>query len=111
MKLSHFAQMRALQRASTDSNESFLDNILTTEQGEQVRKQILSKRIQFDTTPDFYAEFESICDFLECSKREYLQMAIADSIAATKRIYDLTYQRVTDGQMEFVLEAVESDKD
>lgn len=87
MNLENFAKMRGLQSAHTTSNSDFLDAVLQGESGEQIKAQILSKRLQFDCHAELYAEVESICGLLDCSKRQFLEMAVIDALEKAERIY------------------------
>jgi hypothetical protein len=87
MNLENFAKLRGLDHAYTSTNGQFFDHVLAGEQGDEVRKNILSKRLQFDTTPELYAKVESICSLLNCSKREFLEMAVCDGIKNAQEIF------------------------
>jgi DNA-binding Xre family transcriptional regulator len=80
MKLSQFTLMRGYQQAAQFGNPKFLDHFLDSEQGEQIRQDLKLKRIQFDTTPELAHKLENICNILECSKREFLEMVVAEAI-------------------------------
>jgi hypothetical protein len=92
MNLENFAKLRGLDHAYASTNRQLLDHILAGEQGDEVRKNILSKRLQFDTTPELYAEVESICSLLNCSKREFLEMAVCDGIKNAQEIFMASFK-------------------
>jgi hypothetical protein len=57
-----------------------VDHCLNGESGDELRAELKLKRIQFDTVPQLYDKLESVCSLLECSKREFLEMAVLDAI-------------------------------
>jgi hypothetical protein len=63
--------------------------------GPKIREEVLTKRIQFDTTPDLFAKLESVCSLLECSKREFLQMAVFESIEKAQAIFEDAFLQVS----------------
>lgn len=87
MNLENFAKLRGLDHAYISTNRPFLDHLLEGEQGDEVRKNILTKRLQFDTTPELYAEVERICSLLDCTKREFLGMAVCDGINKAQAVF------------------------
>lgn len=95
MNLETFAQMRGLQAAHTSGNTQFLDHILASEQGDEVRAKFLTKRIQFDTRPELFAELENVCSLLDCSKREFLEMAVCDALKRAVEVFGESYQGAT----------------
>lgn len=93
MKLDDFATMRGLQHAHTSTNQVFIDHLLNdAENGPKLREEILTKRIQFDTTPALFAKLENVCSFLECSKREFLEMAVFESIQRAESVFSSAYE-------------------
>lgn len=92
MNLENYVKMRALERAETVSNSSFIDHVLAGAQGDELREKILTKRLQFDTTPELYSSVESICSLLECSKRQFLEMAVCDAISKAKSLFTVTFE-------------------
>lgn len=95
MNLENYTKMRALQAAHTSTNSTFIDHILAGSQGDELREKILTKRLQFDTTPQLYSEVESVCSLLDCSKREFLEMAVWDALKKSKDIFFSTYEEVS----------------
>jgi hypothetical protein len=87
MKLDQFAQMRGFQQAHQTGNHQALDMLLNTAQGDEIREKILTKRLQFDCAPHLYSEVESICGLLDCSKREFLEMAVSEAIAQAQKTF------------------------
>lgn len=80
MKLDQFTTMRGYQLAATRTNGHLIDAMLNGEQGEEIRNGLKLKRIQFDTAPHLWQQLESICSLLDCSKRQFLEMAISEAI-------------------------------
>lgn len=87
MNLENFAKMRGLQSAHISSNSDFVDALLQGESGEKIKSDFLTKRLQFDCHPDLYSQVESICGLLDCSKRQFLEMAVIDALEKAERIY------------------------
>jgi|SRR5882672_1348981 len=94
MNVENFAKMRALQSAYTSTNGGFVDHLLAGPQGEEIRAGLKLKRLQFDTAPELYAEVEQLCGLLDCSKREFLQMAVLEAINQAKSTYFAVYEEV-----------------
>lgn len=95
MNLENYVKMRALERADESSNSGFLDSLLAGQEGDGIREKILTKRLQFDTTPVLFAEVESLCQLLDCSKRQFLEMAVCHAIAQAKEVFSITYEEAT----------------
>lgn len=95
MNIENFAKMRALQVAHTSANTQFLDHVLSGTQGEEIREKILTKRLQFDTTPVLYSKVEGLCSLLECSKREFLEMAVVEACNKAEQVFGDTYVEAT----------------
>lgn len=94
MKLDQFATMRGMQHAHTSTNQVFLDHLLNdAENGPKIRQDVLSKRIQFDTTPELFAALENVCSMLECSKREFLQMAVWEAVDRAQAVFATAYEQ------------------
>lgn len=94
MKLEQFATMRGMQWAHVSTNQAVLDYLLKDPENASSIQNLLSKRIQFDTTPDLHAALESVCSLLECSKREFLQMAVSESVGRAEAIFAAAYEAV-----------------
>ena len=96
MKLDQFATMRGMQLAHNITNQPILDSMLNdAENGPKIREEILTKRIQFDTSPALFAELESVCSLLECSKREFLQMAVSEAIHRAQVVFEVSFSDVS----------------
>lgn len=80
MNLDQFTTMRGYQLAASRNNPAIIDAMLQGEQGDSIREGLKLKRIQFDTSPLLWEKLESICNTLDCSKREFLEMAISEAI-------------------------------
>lgn len=88
--------MRGMEYAHTSTNQGFLDHLLNdSENGPKIREEILTKRIQFDTTPVLFAELEKICALLSCSKREFLEMVVCEGIERASSVFAETYEQVS----------------
>jgi len=95
MNLNQYAAMRAMQMAHNMTHQPILDAMLNdTDNGPKIREEVLTKRIQFDTTPQLFAKLESVCALLECSKREFLEMAVRDSIARAEETFGEVFEDV-----------------
>ena len=95
MKLDQFATMRGMQYAHISTNQGFIDHALKDENNAPAILSVLSKRIQFDTTPELFTRLESVCSLLECSKREFLQMAVSEAIDRAQSVFETAYQEVS----------------
>ena len=91
MKLNHFAQLAALRTAHSLSNAFLLDAVLSGSDGDKVREKVALKRLQFDTSSELYSKVESTCSLLDCSKREFLEMAVIDAIDKADSVFQQTY--------------------
>lgn len=95
MNIDQYSTMRAMQMAHNITNQPILDSMLNdSDNGPKIREEILTKRIQFDTTPELFAKLESVCSLLECSKREFLQMAVSESIAKAEAVFGNVFEDV-----------------
>lgn len=93
MKLDQFATMRGMQLAHTATNQVLLDHLLNdAENGSKIRQDVLIKRIQFDTTQALFAKLENVCALLECSKREFLEMAVYEAIQRAEIVFGTAYE-------------------
>lgn len=87
MNLENFAKMRGLESAHTASNADFLDALMQGDSGEKIKSEVLTKRLQFDCSPELYAQVESICSLLHCSKRHFLEMAVIDALDKAETVF------------------------
>ena len=88
--------MRGMQTAHDMTNQPLLDHVLNSaETGPKIRDEVLTKRIQFDTTPTLYSKLENVCSLLDCSKREFLEMAVFESIENAETIFQSAFQQVS----------------
>ena len=97
MKLEQFATMRAFESARTASNSGFIDHLLSGDQGDQLRENFLTKRLQFDTHELLYSEVEKVCSMLDCSKREFLEMAVAEAVQKAQVVFEKSFQEAGGG--------------
>ncbi len=96
MKLDQFATMRGMQFAHNITNQPILDSMLNSaENGLKIREEVLTKRIQFDTTSVLFAKLESVCSLLECSKREFLEMAVWESVERAESQFQVAFEQVS----------------
>lgn len=95
MNLENYAKMRGLQTALATNNTSLIDHMLAGSQGDELREKILTKRLQFDTTPELYSKVESVCSLLECSKREFLEMAVLEAITKAESVFMAAFEDAT----------------
>lgn len=93
MKLETFATMRALQSVHSSANSNLLDHFLDSSQGDELRENFKLRRIQFDTHPALSDELESMCNLLNCSKREFLEMAVIDALSKAGKVFFSTYEK------------------
>ena len=91
MNIETFATMRALQSAHDSTNQPMIDSMLNSESGDEIRQNLKLKRLQFDCPPSLYEKVENICSLLDCSKREFLEMAVRDSLEKAERTFHSTY--------------------
>lgn len=93
MYLEHFCKMRALEAAHIDTNQDALDYLLKRDsQSAEVVGALLSKRLQFDTVPEIYELVEKKCRLLNCSKRQFLEMAVLYAVSRADAVYRSTYE-------------------
>lgn len=92
MKLDQFATMRGFESARSVSNISFLDHLMSGDQADEVREKFLTKRLQFDTHELLYSEVEKVCSMLDCSKREFLEMAVAEAVQKAQVVFEKSFQ-------------------
>lgn len=64
-----------------------VDHFLNGEQGDQIREELKLKRIQFDTAPQLADRLESVCSLLNCSKREFLELAVSEAIDQAEYVF------------------------
>jgi len=95
MKLETFATMRALQSVHSSANPGLLDHVLNSSQGDDLRETLKLRRIQFDTYPALSDQLESMCNLLNCSKREFLEMAVVDALSKAGDVFFSTYEKET----------------
>jgi hypothetical protein len=91
MNLENFAKMRGLEKAHQSTNSDFLDYLINRE-GDKITSELLTKRLQFDTVPELYAKVESVCSLLDCSKRQFLEMAVVEAINKAEFVFRTTYE-------------------
>lgn len=94
MKLESFANMRALQAVHTSTNSHLLDHFLSSNQADELRETLKLRRIQFDTHPSLCDELDSVCNLLDCSKREFMEMAVIDALTKAKTVFFETFEKV-----------------
>jgi hypothetical protein len=92
MNLDHFAQMRALETAYIATNRRLVDHLLN---GGTPPEHIKLKRIQFDAWEGLSQELDSVCSLLDCSKREFLEVAVYEAIQKAMTAYRQTLDQVS----------------
>jgi hypothetical protein len=92
MNLNQFAQMRGFQHAHQTTGAAIVDAFLNGESGDEMRETLKLKRIQFDTVPQLADQLENVCALLECSKREFLELAVSDAIAHAQTVFMDSYK-------------------
>ena len=96
MNLNQFAQMRGFQNSHSKIGSFLVDRALQdSEEGEKLRSELKLKRIQFDTFPDLYARLESVCSLLDCSKREFMQMAVWEAVDRAETVFMDSYKEAS----------------
>ena len=95
MKLDKFAQMRGFQCSHSTTGSGLIDGVLNGEQGDALRADLKLKRIQFDTASQLFEELESVCDLLDCSKREFLEMAVSEAIDRAQAFFMDSYKEAS----------------
>jgi len=66
--------------------------MLNSDQGDEIRERLLTKRLQFDCVPELHAEVETLCNLLDCSKREFLDMAVRDAVERAESTFMASFQ-------------------
>lgn len=107
MKLESFANMRALQAVHTSTNSSLLDHFLASSQADELRETLKLRRIQFDTHPALCDELDTVCNLLNCSKREFMEMAVIDALSKAKTVFFETYEK--EGGREYGTPDIQND--
>jgi hypothetical protein len=102
MKIETFATMRALQFAHDSLHHPIIDSMLDSESGDEIRQNLKLKRLQFDCAPSFYEEVEKVCALLDCSKREFMEMAVRDSIEKAQRTFHNIYAETAGHEFGFI---------
>ena len=97
MKLQQYATMRGYQTAHHLENQPLIDMFLSDpEHGDRIREEVKLKRLQFDTTSGLFEQVEQVCSKLECSKREFLEMAVRDAIEQAHKFFDAALNEAAD---------------
>lgn len=95
MKLDQFAKMRGYQQSHNSTGSFFVDHFLNGESGDELRAELKLKRIQFDTSPQLTERLESVCSLLECSKREFLEMAVWEAIERAQGVFEDAFKEAS----------------
>lgn len=95
MKLNQFAQMRGFQQSHATTGAFIVDSVLNGEEGDALRTELKLKRIQFDTVPQLFDRLENVCALLECSKREFLEMAVGEAIETAEAVFMDSYKEAS----------------
>ena len=84
--------MRGFQQSHNALASPMVDHFLNGEKGDELRAELKLKRIQFDTSPQLAEQLESVCSLLECSKREFLEMAVYEAIERAEDVFMQSYK-------------------
>lgn len=107
MDLIDFATMRGLQAAYERSNARVLDVL------PELKKDALAtgalKRVQFETLPEHVDSLDKACQLLDCSRREFLELAMMDAIQRAEEAFKLACGVGSEGGPSVVL-TVQEDK-
>ncbi len=95
LKLNHFAQLAALRSAHSTLHRQVLDSFLAGSEGDQDREKFVLKRLQFDTNPALFSKVEIVCTLMNCTKREFLEMAVIDAVDKAWAVFEDTYEEAT----------------
>jgi hypothetical protein len=95
MKLDQFAKYAAFKTAIELQNSGVLEGFLNGPKGDEIREKLALKRLQFDTSPELYSRVESVCSLMDCSKREFLQMAVFEACEKAEAVFGETYKDAT----------------
>lgn len=95
MKLDQFAKMRGFQQSHNSTGSFVVDHFLKGENGDELRAELKLKRIQFDTSSQLAERLESVCSLLECSKREFLEMAVWEAIERAQGVFEDAYKEAS----------------
>jgi hypothetical protein len=95
MNLNQFSQMRGFQHSHQTTGGFIIDSALSGETGDEIRETLKLKRIQFDTSPQLADQLENCCSLLECSKREFLEMAVSEAIDRATDVFMESYKQAS----------------
>lgn len=87
--------MRGYENAHVSTNAEFIDHLLSGDQGAAIRESVLTKRLQFDTSPVLYKMVEDVCALLQTSKRQFLEMAVVDAINRANGAFSDAYKEAS----------------
>jgi hypothetical protein len=95
MNLENYTKMRALEQVANTFNSKVTDHFLNGNDGDEIREKLSLKRLQFDTTPERFSDVEGVCQLLDCSKREFLEMAVRDAIDKVFLVFGATFKEAS----------------
>lgn len=95
MNIETYSQMKALLQASTEGNQRLVERLLEGEQADEACAQLKFKRIQFDSHAGLTEQLEEVCNLLDCTKREFLEMAVYEAVHRARETFFKTYQNET----------------
>ena len=93
MKLNQFAAMRGFESARAVAGTALIDHFAQGEQGGELREKFLNKRIQFDTHAVLFDELEKVCSMLDCSKREFLEIVVAEGCQKAQQVFAESFEQ------------------
>lgn len=111
MKLDQFAQYAAFKTVRETFNSNLVESFLSGPQGDEVCAQLSLKRLQFDTHQQLYSRVESVCSLLDCSKREFLEMAVWEACEKAEKVFGAAYKEAAGhefGESDSLIEAAEA---
>lgn len=93
MNLHQFVTMRGYQKAAAIKAPALIDAMLGSDDGDRIREDLKLKRIQFDTSENLWMWLNQTCELLDCSKRDFLEMAISEALKRSEEEYEKAFQR------------------
>lgn len=83
MNFESLMRYKALHQKYSSSNPQILDHLLR--QVEDAEKVGL-KKLQFHVSPELFNEVEGVCNYLDMSKREFLESVVQDAVKTAWRV-------------------------
>lgn len=83
MNFESLMRYKALHQKYSSSNPQMVDHLLR--QVEEAEKVGL-KKLQFHVSPELFDQVENVCNYLEMSKREFLESVVQDAVKTAWRV-------------------------